>query len=311
MEQRRAAEAPGRAAEWLAESGIDFSFGAVELSGAPARINLAVATPRLANPEAGWSWSSERLDVDRLVYRMSAANLLLEGPHYLSLAAADDARDEVRIEGLLRGGAETEDGALARVSLRGSDLGVGAEPGAARRATLMELQLCAPTIAGADVCGEGAPAIDADAGFPLLVFLRMESLALGDGGRAYARLIGVAYLDAPIRLDAPAPSFVALHIEEAVLRLAQEEGDHVDVTAAGTLEMRDGTLQGRLSVEADEAAAALERLVSAGVLSETSAAALRPWISESGRLAAVLEIDADGWRILDLGLEPIALTRPD
>ncbi len=299
--------APARAQALFGAAGYRFGFDAAAVSGAPARVNLTFSAPLLEGPEGGWSWSSTQLDIDRLVYRMETAGIAMTGPHRLETQAGG-----ARIDGFLRGGVEVAANALERISLRGAELGLefdGAE--GPRTAALMELQFCAPTIAAERGCGDGAPTVDADAGFPLLVYLHAEDVALRDGGALSLRIVGVAYFDGPIRFDAPPPDLVKIEIEEAIFRLLQGEGDYVDVAASGRIEIRGGRIFAQLTVGSDDAQTALARLRAAGALSDASAAALGARIAESGRLVGVLQIDGDRWRMLDLGPEAIPLAAPD
>lgn len=312
IEQPAAAAAPERAAALFAEAGVDFSYAMVDVTGAPARVNIDIAAPRLDATALGWSWTSESLTIDRLVYRLRRASLVAEGPHYLTTELG-----EIRLDGRLRGDATVRDDMLERAALRGVDMTVdvdGPEGAPPRPMREIDLVVCAPTVAEPGACGEGAPTVDAAAGFPLLVFFHIEFLTLRDGSRVSTRVAGVAYFEGPLRLDAPPPALIRLDIEDATVRLLPGDDDadydYADLTAAGVVEIREARLAGRLAVASDAAPELLDMLETSGALSTASAGALRPRIAPSGRLAGALEIDGGAWRMLDLQPEPIAVTAP-
>ena len=56
---------------WLAErrgAGWQAEAAAIDVNGFPNRLDATLRAPRLADPQSGWSWSADRLDIRQVIY---------------------------------------------------------------------------------------------------------------------------------------------------------------------------------------------------------------------------------------------------
>lgn len=323
IEAGAASNAPDRAKALFAEAGLTFSFAKAEIGGAPARVNIRFAEPSLEPSAGGWRWRSSRLDVDRLVYRMRTAALGLNGPHELTTPSG-----VLRFDQSLLARARFEDDALRGLSARLTNLNATWTPtgdeAISTPAKVLEVQLCAP-LNMPDGCGEAAPAYDADKGWPLLSLLRVGAMKIGNGVRLSAAFKGVAYLAAPIRVDAPPPALREIAITDGKIALlpppkdaaaekAERLSDKVDaavISFTGAIRLSADGYRARFAFETTNAARAIDALAQAGVLSPKNAAELRKAATETDTtLKGALVISSSDWRIEDLAAQPIVLDPP-
>lgn len=285
-------------AESLRGQGWAADFAEASVAGAPARLDLTLTEPRFG--AQGWRWEGPALAARSLIYRPDFLSLSAPGRHRFATpfgAASFEAR---RAEASLVFGAPYPPRELARFSLALEDLVGAAEgPGPGHTIEAIAAFLRPPVQAMVDA---------------RRVFLNVKNAALGAAPPFDLEIDGAALFDRGLDQDGLGlPEIIVLNLRPGVtfdwrgtrpgqLRLAGEIARR-----SGSRPLRDW--RGKLAFETTEAPGAAAALRALGLLDAAAAAALEARISESGRLAGVLEIDGTRVRVLDVGPEPILLSR--
>jgi hypothetical protein len=92
-------------ADWLADrraEGWQAEAASIETQGFPSRFDTRIERLALADPEAGWSWTTPFLDVLMLSYRPNAAVIALPSGQTLAAPGARATLDADRLRGSLR-----------------------------------------------------------------------------------------------------------------------------------------------------------------------------------------------------------------
>lgn len=283
VEAARLEAAPPAAAARFEAAGWRFDFGATDVDGAPFRLDLSIADPRLSAQGGAFRAVAEMLTLKALIYR----------DDYIGVDAAGPIEADTVV------GRVAADARGAAASLVFADR----TDGAAR--ALARVSVVVPGLTAAPLNLRG----------PAELHLRPLEPATPRGRRLFVRAAGPtagpleatfngeAMFGAALTAAEP-PDLVALNFRPgATLRWPDAE-----VTITGTLSRgQNGRWRGDLRFESDTAAAALRQLRAGGVVSSTAAAALKKRISSADRLAGVLSLREGDWRVSDVGPAAIPL----
>ncbi|MCI4664133.1 MAG: DUF2125 domain-containing protein [Neomegalonema sp.] len=301
IEQRKVMKAPTEAAARFEKSGLKFSFGSVDVTGAPTRVNLLIEAPRLESEALGISWSAERLELRRLVYRASLMQLAGVGPHFVKSPLG-----ELRLDALMIGSLRLLEGAVHRVALTMKNPVLDLSPADAlsprRNAARIELFFREPQ--------KATQAKFAGKGWARRAYFRFDDLELREGAKLSVAADGIALFAKAVRADAPPPALRSITIERARAIFTAADGKKGVIDVAGDLELRGAEIKATLKVSSKAAQPALKALVSSGALAQESADALLKHAAKDGGFVGLLEISNGVFRILEAGPEPIPLAGP-
>jgi hypothetical protein len=261
-----------RAAGWVAEAAD------VRVTGFPNRVDSIVTDLSLADPDAGWSWTADELQILSLSWKPQHVIAVLPGTQLVAtpattLTATSDLlrgsvifRPTPRLE-LDRSTFEIEGMAI------GSDAGWTAEIGKAILATRQS-------------AGDGAPPFAHDVAFTA------ENLRLPDfpnAGGVLPPALEAVRLDTMLTFDRPwdrttvegdNPVFEAVEVRDMSLNWGR-----LDLRGRGTLGVDpDGFAEGTLQLRARNWAEVLEIAETSGALDPTLASALRAGLGLMARL---------------------------